>query len=133
MKQKAFSFLIASLLAGGLISACASNQVGPLSAEQMKTLFSGKTADVYNTSSKANIKAYFAPDGSLRGRNLSSDKSIIGKWEINVEGQQCSESNQAPRTCGKIIAQGDGTYHRSVDGQHTQTFSNFVEGNTGNY
>jgi hypothetical protein len=133
MGQRALFFLISTILAGGLISSCASTQVGPLSADQMRSLFSGKTADVYNTTSKASIRAFFAPDGSLRGRNLTTDKAIVGKWEINANGQHCSESNQAPKTCGNVIAQSDGTYHRTVDGIHTQTFSNFVDGNPANY
>jgi hypothetical protein len=133
MNRRRHFFFAAAILASELISTSACFAADPLTGEQMKALFTGKTADVYNVAAKHSIKAYFAPDGSLKGRNLTAGKDLAGKWEVDAEGLHCTESNLAPKSCGSVTPQGDGTYHRTVDGKHTQTFSNFVDGNPANY
>jgi len=97
----------------------------PLSADDVKALFSGKTFDGYNENIGKKFRVYSAPDGTMIHQNAA--RTLEASWEVDDKAQHCGILMR--RICGKIVPVGDGVYHKMQDGEHTHTLKNFLQGN----
>lgn len=97
-----------------------------LTADEVKSLFIGKTFEGYNEIKGITYKVYTNADGTMIHQNSKRTKTF--KWEVDDEGRHCAHFKKGP-LCGHIVSMGDGIYHKVNDGKHTNTLKNFVDGN----
>lgn len=126
-----------NLLVSGFVIFCGSQAevslaADNLSADQIRSLVADKTTVIYWPEKNINVEVYFSPDGTLAGENHVK-KKIKGNWEITGDNLLCVASNFVQRTCGNMVANGDGTYNRFTDGVLTQTYKSFTDGNPKGY
>jgi len=122
MNNRVFIFVIAfssSLFVNSVVAG------EPLSADQVRALFSGKTFDGYNEIKDKKFRVYSNADGTMIHQNAKRTKKVT--WEVESDGSHCGILKR--KVCGKIVPIGDGVYHKIKDGEHTHTLKNFVEGN----
>ena len=122
--------------------------LGSLSAEEVRSLFSGQTVDGErregadsNTGLSAlsgfpePIVMYFSEDGSVR--SIRNDKKKTGKWWVDEEGNHCVQWNKAKKkSCAPITKEGRfyKKYKKSKFGRTiwVKTFTKFRPGNPDN-
>ena len=97
-----------------------------LNAEEAKALFSGKTFNGLNIAKDREYRIYSDPGGEATFQTTTKTKKAT--WEIKPDGIHCMHFKKKS-VCGFIVPAGDGVYHKMIDGEHTNTLSNFVEGN----
>ena len=115
--------LFISLLFSG--SAMASE---PLSAEDVKTLFTNKTFDIHYVNNDKNLKGFDSAEGKHLIYKPWKDKTLERKWWL--EGNKhCTSHPMKGDSCKIIISIGDGVYHGVTKGKHTHTLSGFRDGN----
>lgn len=85
----------------------------PLSGEQIRQLVSGNTVDAQAKS--GDVKVYYGLDGSSLTRAESNGRITKGFWRISEAGEICSLRPPGKESCGPVVNNGDGTYHR-MDG-----------------
>lgn len=96
-----------------------------LSADEVKALFVGKTADGTNVIKGKNYKLYTKDATSAVHKNAKRTKDV--SWHVTEDGQHCVQLNKLH--CGHIMDMGNGVYHKVSDGEHINTLKNFQEGN----
>ncbi len=81
-----------------------------LSADELKALFTGKTAYAYHLHKDLDIIAYFDADGTTR--QLRNGNKWTGTWRIDEAGQHCIQlqdpysGNNKPERCRTIKKEG---------------------------
>ena len=100
----------------------------PLTGEQIKALFVGKTFDIQNLETGKSLQA-FTPNDSVYLVNIHWKKKISKrKWWLEGD-KRCRSHPKKGDSCVTITDVGGGTYHAYDDkGEHTRTLSSFVEG-----
>jgi hypothetical protein len=106
-----------------------------LNAEQVTTLFSGKTVEYHHETLNFDFAVYYAPDGSLRGTREGQPMSKM-HWSVNNKGELCIAYHQRNR-CHPIMKQ-DGVYKKykvRKDGETEilVTYRKFIQGNPNNF
>jgi len=103
-----------------------------LTGEQIKELFSNKTADIEkidaSSEKKKNLSAYTAEDGSRVLYIPWKDKTSKRKWWVE-DNKYCGSHPKKGDYCREIKDAGNGEYHAFNDGEHVRTFKNFRDGN----
>lgn len=104
----------ATMMAGAAAADPLPADAKPLAAESLAAFYAGKTAD-WKTS-----KAYFAPDGTLKGINTENGASIYwGKWTVkgnevcmvnDWRNTQTGDSGGPATDCWKWYVDGSGTF-----------------------
>ena len=106
-----------------------------LGADEVKALFTGKTANWKNHKKGHTGIGYFAPDGKLTGLKNGTDKIQHG-WHVNDDGELCIDKSGDTK-CTIIEKSGDEIKKIKVkpNGKriHIMTYSNFVDGNPNNF
>lgn len=111
------TLVFASLI---LISAGA-HAAETLSADAVKKLLTGKTADALGAVSGGTPKTYFAPDGKLY--RAINNKRLEGTWYVEADGTHCIQG--MPGGCAKIVRNEDGTYDRIKE--NGEIYSKYLE------
>lgn len=104
----AASSLTSIAILTGLLAAPALLAAGSLNGDELKKLIVGNTAHGTAPNGTA-MKNYFDPNGTLV-RSVGG-KVTEGSYMIAGDGTQCIKTGGTDN-CGKIAANGDGTYHR---------------------
>lgn len=126
------SFLFAGFMALPLGSAVADEM---LNAEEVKALFSGKTASWVHHKKGETGTGYFAEDGKLTGLRNGKEKLQYG-WNVNEDGELCIDKG-SETNCRVIEKSGDEIRKIKVKPNgariHIMTYSDFVDGNPNNF
>ena len=129
--------IIKSILFAGFVSLPFGAVVADegLNAEEVKALFSGKTASWVQHKKGYTGTGYFAPEGKLTGLRNGTDKFEYG-WHVNDHGELCIEKG-SETNCRVIEKSGDEIRKIKVkpNGKriHIMTYSDFVAGNPNNF
>ncbi len=105
-----------------------------LNRDEVMTLFSDKTVQYYHERKDFDIEAYYAPDGSLRGKR--GDKKLNATWSVEEHGSLCI-SRHGQNRC-RIIVENNGVYKKykeKGDGSRVLviTYRKFIDGNPKKY
>jgi hypothetical protein len=100
----------------------------PLSADDVKALFTNKTFDIHNVDKDKKLKGFDSAGGDHLDYISYKDKTSKRKWWL--EGNKhCTSHPKLHDNCKNIINIGKGVYHGITKGKHTHILSNFREGN----
>jgi hypothetical protein len=111
------------LMAGASFQANAGN---PLSAEEIKTLITGKTVHAKHEKKGFTFSVYFAEDGSAI-RKWKNDELQNGKYTFK-DNMHCINVGDGDK-CATIEDNGDGSYKRLKNGKkHMITWTKVVDG-----
>ena len=81
-----------------------------MSAEDVKSLVTNKTAKGVHLKKSFSYTIYFAPDGSLHQIKTNGDERK-GEWEVKDNGKHCVTWDDSDRTfCRFVRDNGDQTY-----------------------
>lgn len=133
MKENSFiSFVLFFVLIALVGSAQADKN---LNADEVKTLFSGKTSEWKHEKKGFTASGYFGPDGKLKGVKGGS-KSFQVRWSVNDSGELCIHKRKGV-LCRIIEKSGDvyKKYKIKSNGKriHVVTYKSFVDGNPNKY
>jgi len=104
-----------------------SNAQEPMSADEVKELFTNKTFNIHNRMKDRRLQGYDDEDGNHFVFIPWKDKVKKRKWW--VEGNKhCTSHPKRGDSCKDMISVGGGKYHGITDGEHTHTLSEFREG-----
>lgn len=106
-----------------------------LNADQVKTLFSGKTVEYLHERLDFKFVVYHAPDGSLRGTREGEPMSEL-QWSVNERGELCIAYGGKKR-CQPLMKD-DGVYKKYAVGKDGQkktvvTYQRFIDGNPNDF
>ncbi|NNJ91329.1 MAG: hypothetical protein HKP55_06625 [Gammaproteobacteria bacterium] len=96
-----------------------------LSAEEVKTAFSGKTTEGKHASKNKTSSSYLAPNGKLSGTGGK------GTWHVDSDGKLCVKKG-SKENCRNIAKDGD-NYKKYKGNKHVWTYTSLVEGNPKNF
>ena len=104
-----------------------------MSAEEVKTLLSGKTTTGKGLKKGFTVITYFGADGKMDGTKDGERRA--GTWTVRDDGQQCVEFDDGNGNCRFIKDNGDGTYAKvKVKGNGKKIplvlWESIVDGNT---
>lgn len=102
-----------------------------LSGQEVTALFSGKTVEFHHERKDFDAVAYYAPDGSYRGKR-DDGKAIDFRWSVDEHGELCLHRSRG--TFCRIIVDEGGTYRKykvKSDGSRklVLTYRKFMDGN----
>lgn len=81
-----------------------------LSGDEIKSIYTGKTAKGVHLKKGFSYMAYFSPDGALIQKKDDGDTNE-GKWSVDDEGRQCVSWNGSGVTkCFPLVNNNDGSY-----------------------
>ena len=84
-------------------------------ATEVRDLISG------NTVKGPKFSEYYAPDGSIRGREIEdTDEEYLGTWHIDGDRLCVVFPSHDYKNCVSITREPDGTYDFADDGRHSQ-------------
>jgi hypothetical protein len=84
-------------------------------ATEVRELISG------NTVKGPKFSEYYAPDGSIRGREVEdTDEEYLGTWHIDGDRLCVAFPSHDFKNCVSITREPDGTYDFADDGRHSQ-------------
>jgi len=112
--------VLAFLLAGGVAlivwhSSPVSRQSGPLTGAEIRELVSG------NTVKGPKFSEYYAPDGSVRGREVEDeDEEYEGTWRIEGDQLCVAFPSHDYKGCAAITREPDGAYDFASDDRHSK-------------
>ena len=122
--------LALALAAGGVagfryFSPAPTQGVGALTGTEIRTLVSG------NTVKGPKFSEYYAPDGSIRGREIEdTDEEYLGTWQVDGDRLCVVFPSHDYKSCVVVTREQDGAYDFAVGEQHgTRTI---VAGNPNN-
>jgi len=106
-----------------------------LNAEQVRSLFSGKTVEYHHQMLNFDFVVYHAPDGSLRGTREGQPMSNM-QWSVNDKGELCIAYHERNR-CHPIMKQ-NGVYKKYTISKSGEikilvTYRKFIDGNPNNF
>ena len=122
--------MLALLLAGGVAvvvwhSSPAPRQSGSLAGAEIRELVSG------NTVKGPKFSEYYAPDGSVRGREVEDeDEKYEGTWRIEGDQLCVAFPSHDFKGCVSIAREPDGAYDFASDDRHGKR--TIVAGNPSN-
>ena len=74
-----------------------------------------------NTVKGPKFSEYYAPDGSIRGREIEdTDEEYLGTWRIDGDQLCVAFPSHDFKDCVTIIREQDGTYDFTGDGRHSK-------------
>jgi hypothetical protein len=117
--------LTVSFIAGMVVCAGPAIAEKQLTADEVKALFIGKTADGTNVIKDKNYRLYTKDDSTAIHKNRKRTKEV--SWKVTDDGKHCVQFRSL--RCGYIVDMGDGVYHKVHDGEHINTLKNFRDGN----
>lgn len=86
---------------------------GLMTADAVKTLFSGKTAKGTNLKKHISYQVYFAPSGQLKIL-MHNGGTRQGSWRVRDNGNHCVIVGNGDERCQRVRDNGDGTYTKVV-------------------
>lgn len=125
-KYNAPRLALAAALVAGLVSLNAT-AADPLTAAQLKEMFSDKTVSAINAENKPQT-TYFSADGKTIQKTASGEKKQ-GSWRVDGKGLQCITWSGSAEVCSTVVARGDGTFQRLVGDKATVTIQKMRKGN----
>ena len=125
-KYNAPRLALAAALVAGLVSLNAT-AADPLTAAQLKEMFSDKTVSAINAENKPQT-TYFSADGKTIQKTASGEKKQ-GTWRVDSKGLQCITWSGSAEVCSTVVARGDGTFQRLVGDKATVTIQKMRKGN----
>jgi hypothetical protein len=111
---------LALVLAGGMVAGFrylspTLRQGGSPTGAEVRDLISG------NTVKGTKFSEYYAPDGSIRGREIEdTDEEYLGTWHIDGDQLCVVFPSHDFKSCVSITREPDGTYDFAGDGRHSQ-------------
>lgn len=111
----------------GMASASAADK---LSADQIKTMFNGKTVEAYSELRGIKQTTYFTPDGRMVQANGAGEK-LQGVWRADASGKHCVKWAGKEESCHEVLPQADGTFKKLENGKHIVTIQKIIDGNPG--
>ena len=120
--KNVLAFLVFSLSAG------VANAGEYLSGDEIKSLFSNKTFDIYTVKKGKNLSAYDSPDGEHVVHIPWKGKISHRKWWVE-ENKHCTSHPKRADRCKDMKSIGEGKYEGYHNGDHVVTLSNFRDGN----
>lgn len=99
-----------------------------MTAEEVKSAFSGKTTEGHHAFKDRSSSSYLAPDGRLSGTGGS------GKWRVDDEGRLCIyKDKKGKENCRHIVKDGDQYKKYKNEKKHVWTYTSLTEGNVKNF
>jgi hypothetical protein len=106
--------LIGGLAAGLWHARSTPRQGGALTGAEVRALVSG------NTIKGSKFSEYYAPDGSIRGREIDdADEEYLGTWHIDGDRLCVAFPSHDFTGCSAITPERDGAYDFASAGQHS--------------
>lgn len=96
-----------------------------LTAEEVKTAFSGKTTEGKHAFKDKSSSSYLAPNGKLAGTGGN------GTWRVDEDGRLCV--NKGGKENCRHIAKEDGVYKKYKGNKHIWTYTSLLDGNPKNF
>lgn len=100
-----------------------------VSADELRTLISGNTAEGKYIKWGTTHKMYFDASGKIR-RTDSLNNAEKGSWYINQSGELCISMRK--ERCNEVVKRDDGGYNVMRAGNVKFTFDKFLPGNPHN-
>ena len=100
----------------------------PLTGDQIKELYIGKTFSIKNLETGKELQAYTPDESEYLVHIHWKDKISKRKWWLEGD-KRCRSHPKRGDACVTITDVGGGTYHAyNDDGEHTRILTNFVDG-----
>lgn len=96
-----------------------------LTAEEVKSAFSGKTTEGKHAFKDKTSSSYLAPDGKLAGTDG------MGTWRVEEDGKLCI--NKGGKEKCRHITKENGVYKKYKGNKHVWTYTSLTDGNPKNF
>jgi len=74
-------------------------------ADEIHSLFAGKTVYARNVKTKTKSVSYYSPDGKVR--QIRHGRKRTGIWFINDKGRMCLQMESAAKATCRVVVMGD--------------------------
>lgn len=103
-----------------------------VAADEVQTMFAGKTVYARNAKTKTKSVSYYTPDGKVR--QLRNGRKRTGVWFVDGKGRMCLQMDDAIKPSCRVVVMGDDgvvkKYRRSNKRwKLAVVYERFVDGN----